>query len=346
MAGPDLLTKDDVPLHEIADTAVEMLDIFNDDASRGFVDMVSREVDSRTFMARTGNVSWDEIAEMEHATTASLDEYHMAFDVKTYAKSLGLTREFIEDSPRDYIEDHVAEVIEGGRQQMFDVTFNTMTSGIADGTALWYTPDDFGDNSFSNTHNHTYTSLLGSSTGSNTYDDTSKSLFSDGSAHTPTNIVRELTHELTEHGYTPDMALTTPRMADYFIEERSTGHGSNYYAPQAEQLENSLFEDSDRLPVQPAGVTVMQTEWLSPTTDGGHPIYMYDTSRQPVQRNTVRPMEFTDNTGNPVGGAGGFRGDPGALLGAYGTMRFGTKFEDPLAGTVVEEILPADITLS
>jgi hypothetical protein len=65
-----------------------------------------------------------------------------------------------------------------------------------------------------------------------------------------------------------------------------------------------------------------------------------------VLTHTVREMEITDNSGAPVGGSGGFRGDPGALLGTYGTMRFGAKFGDPLAGAKIEAVDPSEVTTS
>jgi len=336
---PELKTKDDVPLYELGDYTMEMMDVFNEDASQGFIDMMSQEVSSRTFMARTGDMEWEEVAELEHARTGSLEEYQMAFNVDTYAKSLGFSREYIEDSPSELVQDHVTEVVAGGRDKMFDVTFDVLKNGIADGSQLWYTPDDHGAYSFSDTHNHTYTGM------NNNANTSSKVLFSDTSTHSPTEIVRELSGELTHHGMSPDVALVPKEMADLFIEERSSGHGANYYAPQAENMLNTQFRDdsNDRIPIQPNGVTIMQTAWLRPDGNGEYPMYMYDSSENPVKRNTVRPMELTDNSGAPVGGAGGFRGDPGALLGTYGSTRFGVKFADPLAGTTVN-VNPGDVT--
>lgn len=340
MAGPNLLTKDDVPLRDIGTDIFEMLEVFNSEASQGFIDMVSSEVNSRTFMARTGDFSWDEVAELEHAKTASIDDYQLAFGVDMYAKSLGMSREFVEDSPAEYIREHVAEVVAAGQDRMFDVMFDTMRNGIADGSTLWYDPEDYGAYSFSQTHNHTYTGLQ------NEAADATRVLFDDSNTHTPTEMVRELSNELTHHGYTPDMALVPSGLADWFIRERSDGHGTNYYAPQAERLENTQFNDGSRIPIQPNGVTIMQTAYLQPDGNGHYPIYMYDSSQNPVKRNTVRPMELTDNTGAPVGGAGGFQGDPGALLGAYASMRFGTIFDDPLAGVTIDAVDPADLSVS
>jgi len=340
MPGPELKTKDDVPLYEIGDLTMEMMDLFNENADQGFIDMFSQEVSSRTFLARTGDMTWDEVAELEHARTGSLEEYQMAFNVDTYAKDLGFTREFIEDSPSELVQEHVAELIAGGEDKLFDVVFDVLKNGIADGSTLWYTPQDYGAFSFSDTHNHTYTGL------NNNAADSSRVLFADTSTHTPTEFVRELSHELTHHGYTPDTALVPQELADLFIEERSDGHGSNYYAPQAENMLNSQFNDGSRIPIQPNGVTIMQTAWLRPDGNGHYPVYMYDSDQNPVKTNWVRQMEITDNSGAPVGGAGGFRGDPGALLGTYGSMRFGAKFDDPLAGTTINAVDPADISLS
>lgn len=341
MANPELLTKDDVPLYQIAETAIEMADVFNEDASQGFVDRFTREVNQRTFMARTGDVTWDEVAELEHARIArGLDEYHMAFTVASYAKSLGVTRDFVEDSTADYLNEHIAEILAGGSDQIFDLTFDTLKNGVADGSTLWYTPESYAGQSFTNTHDHTYTGVNNNAT------DGSRVLFSDTASHSPTEIAQELAIELTEHGYSPDTILTTERLADQFVLERTDGFGSNFYAPRAEELEGSEFP-RDGLRVR--GMDTFSTAWLRAgefETDE-HPIYVFDSSQDPVYRHTVRPMELTDNTGAPIGGVGNSQGDPGAsLLGAYGTMRLGTKFHDPLAGAVCEGVPLSEVTTS
>jgi hypothetical protein len=307
---------------------MEMMDVFNEEASRGFIDQFSQEVSTRTFLARTGDMQWDEVAELEHARTGSIDDYQLAFNVDTYAKDLGFTREYVEDSPAELIQDHVAEIVEGGRDKMFDVVFDVLRNGIADGSELWYDPEDFGAYSFTRTHDHTYTGL------NNNAADTSKVLFNDSNGHTPTEIVRELSHDLSHHGYQHDMILVPQELGDLFVEERTDGFGSQYYVPQAENwTEMDITDEGNLLRVN--GATVMQTSWLKPDGNGDYPLYMYDSSVNPVKTNFVREMELTDNTGAPVGGAGGFRGDPGALLGVYGTMRFGALMGDPLAGVTV-----------
>lgn len=336
MAGPELKTKDDVPLYELGDLTLEMMEVFNEDASQGFIDRFSQEVSSRTFLARTGDMTWDEVAELEHAQTGSIEDYQMAFNVDTYAKDLGFSREFIEDSPSELVEDHVAELVAGGRDKMFDVIFGVLKDGIADGSQLWYSPQDYGGYSFTDTHNHVYTSL------NNSGNDTTRALFDDTVDHTPSEMIRELGHELNHHGYTPDTAIVPWGMADLFIEERTDGFASNYYVPQAENMEEMDPRASENV-LGVAGTTIMQTAWLTPDSNGDYPVYLYDSSQNPVKTNWVRQMEVTDNSGAPVGGAGGFRGDPGALLGTYGTMRFGAKFSDPLAGAKIAAVDPANI---
>lgn len=332
-----ILTKDDVPLYELGNETLEMMDLFNEDADRGFVDMFSQNVSSRTFMTRTGDMEWEEVAELEHARTGSIEDYQMAFSVDTYAKDLGFSREFVEDSPSELIRDHVSEVVTGGREKIFDVVFDVLTNGIADGSELWFEPDDHGAYTFDRDHNHSYSGL------NDNADDTSKVLFEDTSAHTPTEIARNLSGEITHHGGQPDVTLVPQELADLFIEERTEGFGSQFYVPQAENLVSTSFDDGDNV-VQVNGSVVMQTAWLRPDEDGNYPMYMYDSTQNPVKTHWVREMEITDNSGAPVGGAGGFRGDPGALLGTYGSMRFGAKFGNPLAGTYLP-VDPDEVTL-
>jgi len=336
--APDtqLLTKDDVPLHELGDYTLGMMEVFNEEASRGFIDRFSQEVDSRTFLARTGDMTWEEVAELEHARTGELQDYQMAFNVDTYARDLGFSREYIEDSPAELIRDHVTELVAGGRDKMFEVVFDVMKNGIADGSELWYDPQDYGDYTFTRTHNHTFTGL------NNNSSDTANVLFGDTSAHTPTEVINELVKELRHHGYNPDSALMPSDMADYFIEERTDGFGSQYHVPAAENLQSATLNDATNN-INVRGVDLMETAWLTEDGNGEYPLYLFDSTQSPVKTNTVRPMEITDNSGAPVGGAGGFRGDPGALLGTYGSMRMGAKFGDPLAGAKVN-VTPSEIT--
>lgn len=336
----EIKTKDDVPLWQVVESSLNMVDIFRDEADRGFVDRFSETVDSRTFMARNGDVQWDEIAgELENATIASgLTDYQKAFNVTTYAKSLGVTRDYVEDATSDEIERHIAEVLEGGRQKRFDVVFDVLKNGIADGSELWYTPDDHGGYTHTSTHDHTYTGL------NNNSDDTTRVLFDDTSTHSPTGIVREMQKELEHHGMRGDTLLMDQDFADFFVEEREAGFGSSFHVPAAENLTEELSPEDN---LQVAGADLLKTAWITPASDGDHTLYLYDSGANPVKISDVRQMELTDNTGAPIGNGPRSRGAPGAdLLGAYGSMRFGADFNDPLTGVKVDNIQPGGVDTS
>lgn len=337
----ELHTKDDVPLWQIAETSMNMVDIFRDEADRGFIERFSETVDSRTFIARNGDVTWDEVAgELENATVAQgLTDYQKAFNVTSYAKNLGVTRDFVEDATAAEIERHISEIMDGGRQKRFDVVFNVLKNGIADGSTLWYEPDDHGEYTFTNTHNHTYDGLNNNSDGT-----PAKPLFDDTAAHSPTEIVRELQKELEHHGMRGDTLLCDRDFADYFVEEREAGFGSQFHVPAAEQLTEDLnAEDNLRV----AGCDILKTSWLKPASDGDHTVYLYDSTANPVKISDVRPMELTDNTGAPIGDNPRSRGAVGQdLLGAFGSMRFGAEFNDPLMGVKVQEVQPGGVDTS
>ncbi|TQQ81857.1 phage major capsid protein [Halonotius roseus] len=312
MANPSrqrqLTTKDDIPLSELLDYGVELIDLYND-APKGFLSGLTQEVSSRVFLQRTGDMTWEEVAEMEHAKTGTMDSTQMAFSVKSYSRSLGYSREFIEDNPSEMLRDEFQELIKGAETKDFEVLFDVLKNGVADGSQLWFTPEDYAGQSFSDTHNHTYADTEG--------------VFGDTDAHRASKHVRMVNKDLREHGKTPRLGICGQDFADALIEERTDG--TNYYIPEAEGLregasmEQTLRED---------GVRFVQTAWLNGSESDDVYIIADDT---PIKTNTVRPVELTDNTGAPIGGAGGAFGDPAALLGAYGSMRKGAKMADPLA---------------
>ncbi|SEL17857.1 histidine phosphatase family protein [Haloferax larsenii] len=318
MANParkrELTTKDDVPLSDLLDYGVELIKTYRE-APRSFLANFTQEVSSRTFLTRTGDMTWQEAAEMEHARTGTLTSEQMAFSVKSYERSLGYSREFIEDNPSEILRAEMQELIKGADTKEFEVLFDVLKNGIADGTQLWYTPQPYAGQSFSNTHDHTFAST--------------QELFeadgdSDTSAHTVAEHIREANKNLRHHGYRPSVALVSHEVANQMVSERTDG--MNYHIPEAEGLregalpENTLKED---------GVRFVQTAWLN----GSEEMDVYVLSEgAPIKTHYVRPVEITDNTGAPIGGAGGAFGDQAALLGAYGSMRFGAKMADPLAG--------------
>lgn len=314
MANPsrkrNLTTKDDVPLSDLLDYGMNIVDLYNE-APKGFLSTFTQEVSSRVFLQRTGDMTWSEVAEMEHARTGTLDSTQMAFSVRSYSRSLGYSREFVEDNPSEMLRAEFQELVKGAETKSFEVLFDVLKNGVADGTALWYTPEDYAGQSFTDTHDHTY--------------DSTDELFPDdaaGTAHTVSEHVRAANKDLREHGKRPHTALVSNDVANELIAERKDG--TNYHIPEAEGLregastEQTLKED---------GVTFVQTAWLNGSESND--VYII-ADEKPIKTSTVRPVELTDNTGAPVGGAGGSFGDPAALLGAYGSMRMGAKMADPL----------------
>ena len=317
MANPsrkrELTTKDDVPLSDLLGYGMEMVETYRE-APRSFLANFTQEVSSRTFMTRTGDMTWKEAAEMEHARTGTLTSEQMAFAVKSYERSLGYSREFIEDNPSEILRAEFEHLIRGADDKEFEVLFEVMKNGIADGTALWYTPQPYAGQTFTNTHSHTFADT--------------NALFGDSNAHTVAEHIRKANKELREHGYRPEVALVSHEVAGAMVGERTDG--TNYHIPEAEGLregalpETTLVED---------GVRFVQTAWLNGSDEWD--VYIMSQNGMngaPIKTNYVRPVELTDNSGAPIGGAGGSFGDPAALLGAYGSMRMGAKMADPLAG--------------
>jgi len=317
MANPsrrrELTTKDDVPLSEILGYGMELIDTYRE-APRTFLSTFTQEVSSRVFMTRTGDMTWQEVAEMEHARTGTLDTHQMAFSVKSYARDLAYSREIVEDNPSEMLREEMQAMIRGADDKEFEVLFDVLKGGIADGTQLWYTPQEYAGQSFSDTHNHSYVDT--------------QELFGDSNPHAVSEHIREANKDLREHGYSPAVAICSQDIADALVGERTDG--TNYHIPEAEGLregalpEQTLIED---------GVRLVQTAWLNGSEE--QDVYVVSERGQngaPIKTNYPRPVELTDNTGAPIGGAGGTLGDPAALLGAYGSMRMGSKMADPLAG--------------
>ncbi|WP_330630668.1 phage major capsid protein [Halocatena halophila] len=302
----ELTTKDDVPLSDILGYATTLIDEYRD-APKGFLNQFTQEVSSRVFMQRTGDMTWNEVAEMEHAKTGTLDSKQMAFSVKSYARSLGFSREFIEDNPSELLREELRELTKGADTKDFEISFDVVKNGIADGSQLWFTPPDHGAYSFTDTHNHTFPDT--------------NTLFGSTGPYTVSEHVREANKQLRHHGKSPSVALVSSNIAAELISERTDG--TNYYIPEAEGLREGALPEQT---LREDGTHFVQTAWLD-----GNDVFIMSDSR-PIKTNTVRPIEITDNSGVPVGGSGGSYGDPGALIGAYGSFRKGAKMADPLAG--------------
>lgn len=299
-----LTTADDVPLEDLFDYGVTLIDMYNE-ADRPFQTWLGREVDTKTFKVRTGDMTWEKAAEGEHARTGTLDSESMAFGIDKHQRSLGYSREFIEDNPADILRDELDALVKGAGEAMFETTFEVVQNGIADGTPLWTSPPSPGTNDFGNDHDHTF--------------ETTAELFDDSDPHTAGEHIAKGNTELQHHKYRPDVAFVSPDLAYKLVAERTDQ--MDYWIPEAEGLRTTAIPEVD---YNVGGTRVIQTAELS-----GNEMYIFDSSEKPLYYHTVRPVELTQGEdGPPVG-------DPAQLVGSWGSTRFGVKMVNPFAGVKI-----------
>ena len=299
-----LQTTDNVSLDELFDYAVELLDMYAE-AERPFRNLLGRSVDSRTFKVRTGDMTWHEAAEGEHARTGKLSSESMAFSIKKFQRSLGYTKEFIEDNPSEIVRAELDELVKGAAESEFEETFRVMDNGIANGESLWTTPPSPGANDFGPDHNHVFV-------------DTNH-LFGDTNAHSAADHIARAATELQHHKYKADVAFVSPEFAYQIVRERTDD--MSYYIPEAEGLRTTALPE---ITLNVAGVNILQTAELT-----GDEFYLFSTDQKPMYYHTVRPVTLaTGEVGAPVG-------DPAQLIGSYGSTRWGVKMVNPWAGVKV-----------
>lgn len=297
----EITTKDDVPLSDLLLDAVTEIELFNE-AARPFREMLAQDVTERTFRVHTGDMTWEELAEGEHARTGRLDSTEMAFSVKKYGRSLGYTQEFIEDNTADIVRREFEALAKGALDKEHEVLFDVVRNGWADGTNLWFDPEDYGAYEFDDTHNHQFAD--------------SEQLFDSTGNWTPTKHIRQANKELRHHGKRPTVALMSSDFAGEFVDELS--YGADYLIPEAENLVSTALPDTT---MQVDGTLLMQTAWLQ-----GDEVHVVAGDERPIYFHTARPVQLTQ------GESGGPVGDPGDLLGSYGSVRYGSVIADPLAG--------------
>ncbi len=297
----EISTKDDVPLSDLLLDAVAEIDLFNE-AERPLREMLAQTVNERTFRVHTGDMTWEELAEGEHARTGRLDSTEMAFSVKKYGRSLGFTQEFIEDNTADIVRRQFEKLVQGALNKEHEVLFDIVQNGWSDGSNLWFEPENYGGYEFDGSHNHQF-------------EDTGH-LFDDEQEHTATEHIRRANAELRHHGKRPTTALMSSDFASEFVDELA--YGADYLIPEAEGLVSTALPDAT---MRVDGTLLMQTAWLT-----GDEVHVVAGDERPIYFHEARPVQLTQGEyGGPVG-------DPGALLGSYGSVRYGAVIADPLAG--------------
>lgn len=301
----ELTTKDDVPLSELLLEGLSIFDAFND-ADRPFRALLTQNVSDRIFRTvADGDMTWSELAEGEHARTGDIESTSVAMNIAKYGRSLGFSQEFIEDNPADEVTKRFKVLVQGAINREHEVVFDTLKSGVADGSELWFGSTEYGAYNHSSTHDHTFATtdeLFGTTT----------------TAYTLTKHVREANGELRHHGKRPTLGICSSELAAKFVDELAWD--AAYHIPDATGLRSKALPETT---IKVDGVSFMQSPWLK-----GDEFYVMDDSL-PIYFHEARPVQLT------AGEYGGPIGDPASLLGAWGSARYGTFMADPLAAVKV-----------
>lgn len=304
MANRMLHTKDGVPLSELLSRAEVELDLFNE-APRVVREMLGQNVDDQVFKVYTGDMKWEELAEGEHPRTGELASKQMAFGVKTFGRSLGITQDLVEDHSADYVLRRIDALAEGAIKKEHEVVFDTIRNAWADGSNLWFTPEDHGAKSFTDSHDHTFA-------------DTAE-LFGDANAHDAREHLELLKETVDEHGKVASVALVGSAVARALKNELTWA--ASYNIPTFENLRSIAFPENG---LEVDGLRVYKSMWLADDE-----IHVVAADEKPLYFHERRPAQLTQGEyGGPVG-------DPASLLGAYGSARYGAVVPDPLAGAKV-----------
>jgi len=95
-----LETKDDIPLVDLFDIAMQKVDLFNE-AERPFRNLFVQKVSEMIFSADhvPADMTWERVGEGEHPVTGDLpDDKKVAMTVEKYSRALNFSQESIEDN--------------------------------------------------------------------------------------------------------------------------------------------------------------------------------------------------------------------------------------------------------
>lgn len=303
--GRQIQTSDQVSLEELLDFGEDITEQFNESTDRRFEALLGQEVDTRTFRRRVGEIEWRQSGEVEKPRTGRLDSESMAFTIEEYDAALGWTRNFVEDNPAEILMQDMEALVEGADELMFELVFDVMKNGIADGTELqWTKPPSPGEYDFDRDRNHVF--------------DSTSHLFEDENNYTARQHIARAGVELKKLNYNPTVAFISP---DYSW--RLLNDDSNDLDYQIREARDLLTTPVDQIQYNVNGTTVVETAELA-----GDTFYVFDQTLRPIYYNWVRPVEITQEDGAPVE-------DPSELLGAYGSARVGLQMVNPWSGVEV-----------
>lgn len=311
----EVATLDGVPLEDLVTKARRLIDIYND-AERPFRDLFVEMVDQQTFYQEPpgADVRWEEIAEGEHPRTVTREpkDKQMFIRDKKYARSIGFTQEFVEKHTEERVLRKIRTMMEGAETIQQELVMGALTDGIADGRQLWYDVPDYGENTFTNTHDHWF-------------EDTDSLFDNDGvddTAYSPHRHIEEAKKHLTHHGFNgPFVALVSTDFKYALRDEISWD--AQYHLPMATGLRSADIHD---LELVIDGVRLVESPWMT-----GSKMYITQVQNgSPIKMYEQRPVQLTRG-----GERGGPVFSPGDLLGANGTARWGIKMVDPLRAVYV-----------
>lgn len=310
-ASHTVTTKDDVPLKELFETTTGIVNIFNE-AQRPFRDLFAEQVDQQTFTQdpNGGELTWEELAEGEAPRTGDVEEsQRVTVRIGKYGRALGFSQDFIEDHTESQVLKRFRKMVAGAKEREEQVIFNALKDGIADGRKLWYDVPDYGEYTFTNTHDH--------------YFDNTDELFPDsasGTAHEVHSHISKAKADLTHHGFTgPFVALVSSSLKRQLRDEVSWD--AQYHVPMASNMRSADVMDLD---IIIDGVRIIETPWI--TNDEFYITQVNNDS--PLKFYERRPVQVTA----PNGGRANM---PGELIGASGSARFGVKMVDPIRAAYV-----------
>jgi hypothetical protein len=306
----ELHTADGKNIEDLLEIARTLFDRYNE-ADKPFVDMFAETVSEQTFYQepRRDDIYWDKLSEGEQPRTMREEDYEdtwMTVRSDTFSKALGMSRKYIRRTDSSDIVDKLQRLLSGALNTEEMLVYNTLQSGIIDGSGTWYDIRDWGEYSFSNSHSHVF---------SDTQD-----LMGDSNPHYPHEHIEEAKRELTHHGLEgPFAALVSNKFKRQMRDE--IAWDAQYHIPMANNMRSGDVQDLD---ITIDGVSLVESPWMS-----GDKFYLTQVQNgSPIKFLEDRPVQVTRPNGALVR-------SPGDLLGANAEAEFGARMVDPLAAVEV-----------
>jgi hypothetical protein len=306
----ELHTADGVAIDDLLEKARVLIDRYND-AEKPFRDMFAETVSEQTFYqeAEQDDVYWDELSEGEQPRAMRQEEDDgkwMTIRGTTYSKSLGMSQKYVRRTPSEEILRKLRNLLSGAKNTEEQLIYSTLQNGIIDGSGAWYDIKDYGEYSFSNSHDHVFGST--------------SELFGDANNYYAHEHIEEAKRELTHHGMEgPFVALVSNSFKRSLKNELSWD--AQYHIPMANGMRSADVQDLD---IVIDGVRLVESPWMA-----GDKFYCTQAQNEsPIKFLEERPVQVTRPNGAVVR-------SPGDLLGANAEADYGCRMADPLAAVEV-----------